>query len=115
MVENGWTELVEKYERTKKRLALFEATRVEDALARLREPDIDNNGGPGNIAEAVECLLHNNKQFGYDLVELVEKYEKTKKALEECCELLELLAPQVGGYGPDGALAHGREALREDK
>jgi len=48
--------------------------------------------------------------------ELVEKYERTRKALEECCELLEFMEPDtVGGYSPDGALAHGREALREDK
>ena len=36
---------------------------VADALAKLRAPGFDNNGGPANIADEVRTLLDNNNAY----------------------------------------------------
>ena len=47
---------------------------VADALAMLRAPGFDNNGGPANIADEVRTLLDNNNAYAREAARAAAVY-----------------------------------------
>ncbi|MFA5053840.1 MAG: hypothetical protein WC565_07265 [Parcubacteria group bacterium] len=70
-----------RIEELEKRLRLFEATGVEDALARLGEPALDNDGGPGDIDEAIGDILANSRVLVEENCAARERIEELERAL----------------------------------
>lgn len=57
---------------------LLERTNAEDALALLNEPDLWNDGGPGDLAAAVRVLLANNTAYA-------EETQRVWEAMKPWC------------------------------
>jgi hypothetical protein len=55
---------------------------LEPALARLRLPDIENDGGPGDLTETIDTILHNSEAYLDEIIELESSLAEQQAVVE---------------------------------
>jgi hypothetical protein len=79
---------------------------LEDSLAALRLPGLDNNGGPGDLPNEIRLLLSRNTELEHLNEQLARSNEFTERAVDALLVILTKLASEFDGR---------REHLREGR